>query len=107
MREKQETLPEDRVHLPVLLGVKPGIYLAFIYSIVLLVILFFILIYPGLSRPGSMVIFESQPSGAALRIDGIYMGTSPANIFISKGKHSMETVLSGLPEQCSLLPFWA
>ena len=93
------TISEDRVHLPVLLGLKPGIYLSFIYALVILIILFFILLYPGLSRPGSMVIFKTEPYGAALKVDGIYMGTAPDKIFVSKGHHSMEAVLPGFEAQ--------
>ena len=86
---------EDKVRLPPLLGLRPGIYLAIMYGAALMLIFFFILIYPGLRRPGSVVILKTEPAGAALRVDGVYMGTSPEHVFVSKGPHTMELTLPG------------
>ncbi|MDR2028476.1 MAG: SUMF1/EgtB/PvdO family nonheme iron enzyme [Treponema sp.] len=88
-------LPEDRVHLKPLLGIRPGIYLACFYGLVLFLALFFILVYPGISKPGSLGVFRSEPSGAAVRIDGVSMGTTPCEIFIPRGKRVIEMVLPG------------
>jgi formylglycine-generating enzyme required for sulfatase activity len=91
---------EDQVRLKPILGLRPGIYLAVIYSIILLFILFFILIYPGITRPGSIIILKTEPSGAALRVDGVYRGTAPDKIFVAKGSHTLELVLPGFtPER--------
>jgi hypothetical protein len=95
MGEKTENLPEDQVNLPRILGIRPGHYLAALYAFAMLIILFFVLIYPGLSRPGSLLVLETVPEGAALRVDGAYMGTSPDRIFISRGTHSLELTLPG------------
>jgi hypothetical protein len=97
MHEKQAETPavEDQVRLPPVLGVRPGHYLAALYAIVILLILFFILMYPGLRRPGSVVELTTEPSGAALRVDGVYAGTAPDSIFVSRGKHTLELVLPG------------
>jgi hypothetical protein len=84
---------DDRVRLKPILGVRPGVYLAFIYALVILTVLSFILIYPGLSRPGSAVVFKTEPAGAALRVDGVYMGTSPGKVFVPRGVHAFELVL--------------
>jgi hypothetical protein len=91
--QNQEAAAEDQIRLKPILGLRPGIYLAFIYSLIILLVLFFILIYPGLSRPGSAVVFNTEPSGAALRVDGVYMGTSPGTVFVPKGAHNFELVL--------------
>ncbi|MDR2134360.1 MAG: SUMF1/EgtB/PvdO family nonheme iron enzyme [Treponema sp.] len=100
MGKKTETLPEDRVNLPRILGIRPGHYLAALYALALLVILFFVLLYPGLSRPGSLLVLETVPEGAALRVDGVYRGTSPDRVFISRGSHSLELSLPGFrPEK--------
>ena len=94
------TIPEDQVKLRPIMGIKPGTYLAILYSIALAVILFFVLLFPGLSRPGSLVVFNSQPQGAALRVDGLYMGTSPCKVFVPKGSRRLEAILPGfLPQQ--------
>jgi hypothetical protein len=65
------------------------------YGMALLLIFFFVLIYPGLRRPGSVVILKTEPAGAALRVDGVYMGTSPERVFVSKGSHTLELTLPG------------
>ncbi|MDR2499520.1 MAG: SUMF1/EgtB/PvdO family nonheme iron enzyme [Treponema sp.] len=90
-----EILPEDRVRLPAVLGLKPGRYLAVIYGLVVLGILFLILCYPGLSKPGTLVSFRSEPSGAAIRIDGVTRGFTPREIFVPRGSHEVEFVLPG------------
>jgi formylglycine-generating enzyme required for sulfatase activity len=86
---------EDTVRLKPIMGLRPGIYLAVIYSVILLAILFFILVYPGLVRPGSVVVLKTEPAGAALRVDGVYRGTAPDTVFVSRGKHTLELVLPG------------
>jgi len=93
----QQKLPEtdDNVKLKPILGIRPGIYLAVLYSIALLCVLFFILVFPGLKNPGAVIVLKTEPAGAALRVDGTYMGTSPDKVFISKGLHSMEIILPG------------
>jgi formylglycine-generating enzyme required for sulfatase activity len=91
----QETLPEDRVHLKPFLGIRPGVYLAVLYGFSVLFVLFMLFFYPGISRPGSILVFGSEPLGAAIRIDGITMGTAPCEIFVSRGKRNIECILPG------------
>jgi hypothetical protein len=91
--ERQETGAEDLVRLKPVLGLRPGVYLACIYLVIILGLLFFILIYPGLSRPGAAVVFTTEPAGAALRVDGVYRGTSPGRVFVPQGVHTFELVL--------------
>jgi hypothetical protein len=59
----KSTLPEDVVRLKPFLGIKPGIYLAIIYSAILLVILFFVLLYSGISNPGAVFVVKTEPHG--------------------------------------------
>ncbi|MCL2190368.1 MAG: SUMF1/EgtB/PvdO family nonheme iron enzyme [Treponema sp.] len=99
MREKKASgadfEPEDKVRLKPVFGLRPGVYLAVVYSAVLLAILFFVLVHPGIRNPGSRVVFSSEPSGAALRVDGVYAGTSPSGFFVPAGRRHMEIVLPG------------
>ncbi|GHT65994.1 hypothetical protein FACS1894110_08930 [Spirochaetia bacterium] len=88
-------LEEDEVHLKPLLGMRPGVWLSVIYGAAILLILFFTLIYPGLSRPGSLVSVKTEPRGAAVRVDGVYMETAPCEFFVSRGIHTLELVLPG------------
>jgi len=87
--------PEDQVHLKPFLGIRPGVYIAIMGALVIALALFFLLLYPGIARPGTVVVFTSDPSGSALRVDNVYAGTSPCRIFIPKGEHTLEAVLPG------------
>jgi len=94
MREKQPEI-NDNVKLPHFLGIRPGVYLTVLYSIILLLIFFFLLVFPGLKNPGAVLSVKTEPAGAAIRIDGVYMGTSGKKIAISKGVRVIEAVLPG------------
>jgi hypothetical protein len=91
--------PEDQVELKPILGIRPGVYIAIVCLVVILLGLFLLLFYPGITRPGAMVVFSSEPVGAALRVDGVYLGTSPCKVFVPQGKHIIETVLPGFESQ--------
>ncbi|MDR2052915.1 MAG: SUMF1/EgtB/PvdO family nonheme iron enzyme [Treponema sp.] len=86
---------EDEVKLRPIFGIRPGVYLACIYSALVLIILFFVLVCPGLTRTGSRVSFDSEPRGAAVRVDNVYLVTTPGTVFIPQGGHSIEMVLPG------------
>jgi hypothetical protein len=86
---------EDEVKLRPIFGIRPGVYLACIYSAFILLVLFFVLIHPGLTRTGSRVNFDSEPRGAAVRVDDVYLATTPDTVFIPKGNHVIEMVLPG------------
>ena len=88
-------MSDDRVRLKPIMGIRPGVYLAFIYGIILLLILFFILIYPGIRNPGSLLVVKSEPWGAAVLVDGVYMDSAPAEIFVARGRRHIELSLPG------------
>ncbi|MDR2596813.1 MAG: SUMF1/EgtB/PvdO family nonheme iron enzyme [Treponema sp.] len=94
MREKQPEI-NDNVKLPHFLGIRPGVYLTVLYSIILLLVFFFLLVFPGLKNPGAVLSVKTEPSGAAVRIDGVYMGTSGKKIAVPKGVRVIEAVLPG------------
>jgi hypothetical protein len=87
--------PDDHVRLKPVLGIRPGVYLAVVYGLVILLVLYFILLHPGITRPGAVVEFTSEPWGAALRVDGVYAGTSPCRVFVPKGRRDIEAGLPG------------
>ena len=93
--KKIEIKEQDRVTLPVILGLKPPVYLGILYGAAFLLVIFLALVYPGISKPGSIGIFISEPSGAAVRIDDITLGFTPCSIFMPKGSHTIEFVLPG------------
>ena len=92
--------PEDNVRLKSFMGIRPGVYLAGLYGLILLLVLFFILLYPGISKPGSMITVNSEPRGAAVLVDGVYREATPCKIFVARGHHQIELDLPGfLPRQ--------
>ena len=92
---------DDRVKLKPFLGLRPGVYLAAIYGAIIVIILFCVLLLPGITNPGAMVVFTSEPAGAALRVDDVYAGTSPCRVFVPKGRHVLETVLPGFAPEAA------
>ena len=102
MPEKSEktVLPQDQVRLKPFLGMRPGLYLTLIYGVILLVILFFILLYPGISNPGCIAVVTSEPWGAAVLVDGVYKDATPCEVFVPRGKHEIILRLPGfLPQK--------
>ena len=90
LKKKQiAEIPEDRVVLKPVFGIKPGIYLAGLYGFLIIIALFFILLYPGLSKPGVVLSVSSEPSGAAFFVDGVYQAATPATVFVPKGGHEV------------------
>jgi formylglycine-generating enzyme required for sulfatase activity len=87
--------PEDAVRLKPFLGMRPGVYLTIIYALLILGALFFVLLFPGLTNPGSVLSVDSEPQGAAVRVDGVTLGATPCDLTISKGTRVIELSLPG------------
>ena len=105
MREREkQTETDDQVRLKPLLGIRPGIWLTGLYSFILLAAIFLLLVYPGLKNPGAVLSVKTEPAGAAIRVNGIYMGTSGTSekFFVSKGKNTIEAVLPGFESQSAV-----
>ena len=98
MRQKQ-TENEGQIRLKPIMGIRPGVYLTVLYAFILLVILFFLLVYPGLKNPGAVLIVKTEPAGAAIRVNDVYMGVSGSKIFVPKGTHTIEAVMPGFESQ--------
>ncbi|MDR0785516.1 MAG: SUMF1/EgtB/PvdO family nonheme iron enzyme [Treponema sp.] len=94
-KEKLEIKPEDEVRLQPIFGVQPEVYLACLYGAVIAAALFFILFYPGISNPGTVLVAESEPEGAAVFVDDVYQAATPAQIFVPKGEHTVSVSLPG------------
>ena len=81
-----EDIEKASVKLKPVFGIKPGMYLTIIYSIIVLLALFLILILPGLKNNGVSLSVETAPPGAAVYVDDVYRGTSPVTFFTEKGE---------------------
>jgi formylglycine-generating enzyme required for sulfatase activity len=74
---------------------RPGVYLAIMYALALLGALFFLLIFPGIANPGSVLSVNSEPQGAAVRVDGVTLGATPCDLTIPRGPRVIELSLPG------------
>lgn len=87
------------VKLKNFLGMKPGKYLFILYSLILLAILFFLLVYPGLKESGSVVIFSSNPGTASVWTGSTYVGATPCKAFFPKGTYTVSFKKKGFEEK--------
>ena len=90
---------DDIVKLKPIMGVRPGVWLCVLYSVILLVLLFLFLVLPGLKNPGAELVLITEPQGAALRVDSVYMGTAKDKIFVPEGIHTLTAVLPGFDNE--------
>ena len=81
----EEEIENAVVHLPPVLGLAPGRWLAAVFALLLAAVLFSLLIFPGLVRPGTLFRVSSRPAGAAVLVDGAYAGTTPCEVFVRRG----------------------
>jgi hypothetical protein len=86
---------QDHVKLKPLFGIKPGKYLTVLYLFVVIIVLFFIFAFPGIANRGRFVVFTSEPSGAAVRVDDVFFDVTPCKIFVKEGGRSFYITLPG------------
>jgi hypothetical protein len=98
-KETSVSRDKDLVSFKPILGIRPGIYLSIGYAAALLLILFFLLVFPGLKNPHSQVRFTSEPWGTAVRMDDTYIGSTPFNFDVPAGNHQFTFVLPGFEEK--------
>jgi iron(II)-dependent oxidoreductase len=100
----QDTPPADpvqdiQVRLKSLFGLQPKYYLAGIYAITILALLFWVLVWPGLSHPGTEVTITSTPPGAAVFYGDKHYGTTPLKAFLPEGKAALVVTKPGFVAQ--------
>ncbi len=98
-KKKGEPISKDTITFKPIMGIRPGIYLTVLYVLALILILFFLLIFPGLVNRHSRVTFTSNPWGAAVRMDDVYIGSTPFTMNIPKGSHRFTLVLPGFDKK--------
>jgi iron(II)-dependent oxidoreductase len=79
----------NQVHLKPFLGMSPGLYLTILYALAVLIILFLLLFYKGLRDRGEYLRVNTFPPGASVRVDGRYAGSSPFEVLVKKGSHTI------------------
>ncbi|MBN1696071.1 MAG: SUMF1/EgtB/PvdO family nonheme iron enzyme [Spirochaetales bacterium] len=93
MAKEKEPLPDFSdvtVTLKPIFGIRPETYLPVVYAGILILLIFVILILPGLVSHGSLVTFSSVPSKAIVSVDGKYIGSTPITVFVKSGPREIE-----------------
>ena len=85
--EQVATMPPVRLR-PVL-SVAPGTYLTVGLGLLVLLVLFLVLIAPGLAFDGTILRVTSTPSDAAVHLDGRFAATTPADLRVPRGAHTL------------------
>ncbi|MDR1933672.1 MAG: SUMF1/EgtB/PvdO family nonheme iron enzyme [Spirochaetales bacterium] len=85
--DETENPAEERVVLAPFLGIRPRVYVAALYALVLAGVFFYVFLYPGIFHPGAEVTFTSLPEEASVLVDGVRIGATPLTAFVSEGSH--------------------
>jgi len=97
MKKKEPiVVPDLRVKLPIVLGLKPIQYIPFLYGLVGASLLFFTLLWPGIHKNGSMITLQSYPRGAAVYLGSERLGSTPVTAFVPRGNQTLEFQYPGL-----------
>jgi formylglycine-generating enzyme required for sulfatase activity len=94
-KQREDTKESQIVQLKPILGIPPKRYIGFLYAFALILILFFLFLFPGMYRGGAVVSFQTFPQGASVYVDNVRIGTSPLEVFIKRGTHELTIKKSG------------
>ncbi len=87
--EENPAQPNLEVTLKPILGLPPALYLKYIYTILLMMVLFMVAVYPGLKNYGSYLHITSNAPGASVQIDGVLVGVTPLKTFVKAGDRTL------------------
>lgn len=83
-RKKQ--LPEvEPVKLKPFHGIRPGVYILIIWSLIILLLAFVLFVLPGLVSNTSYVTFNEPVVGSGVYEDGIYLGSATDGVYKTTG----------------------
>jgi gamma-glutamyl hercynylcysteine S-oxide synthase len=88
-RKEETDFSDVKVTLKPLFGIKPEQYLPVIYIVGIAAIVFFVLLFPGITRHGTKITFTTLPEKAPVFIDGIYAGSTPCTVFVKSGEREI------------------
>lgn len=80
-----EPAQNESVKLKPVLGIPPTTYVPALLALAVLLVLFLILVRPGIQNNGALVTFESVPEGASVLVDGVRRGATPLTVFVERG----------------------
>ena len=96
----QETPIENiNVKLKPILGIQPRSYLPVVWGLILIIILFLLLVLPGIRHNGSYITVQTLPADASVIVDGIRLGTSGDEVFVKKGLRKLTVSRVGFEKE--------
>ena len=93
--EEHESPEEVEVRLRPVLGIAPATWVPVAYGLLTALVLFFVLVYPGIRHHGSLVTFVTTPERVSIRVDGTRLGTAPGTYFVRSGERELELARPG------------
>ena len=97
MKRHSELPQVQEVQLPQFLGMRPGIYIAILLIVAIMLLLFVVGFLPGIIKGGRYVTFTSPLSQTGVTIDGTYLGGTPYQFFVPSGDHEVTFTKGGIP----------
>ncbi|TVR59102.1 MAG: PEGA domain-containing protein [Spirochaetaceae bacterium] len=87
--QKNEDGSAITVTLRPIRGIAPTTYLPVVYSIAIVLVLVGVFLVPGLVNRGTRITFSTLPDGASVYVDGVRIGSSPIESFVSSGTRTI------------------
>ena len=84
-----------RVTLKPILEISPNIYITTLFVMALCLVLFFLLLFPGIKNNGTLLTITSTPSYCALFINDQYRAQTPCKVFLKKGNYKLAISYDG------------
>ncbi len=102
-RITQSDIDQASVKLEQIAGISPRVYVPLAWGLILLFAIFAVLIFPGIRKFGSELLFEGSPAVSAVYLDGRYAGSTAQRIFVQAGRHTVRIERQGFnPEEKTL-----
>lgn len=97
MKKSKKELPKvEPVKIKPLFGMKPGLWLSIAYLLAILLIFFFVAIFPDIIDGHKRVTFTSEAYNAAVYVDEVYQGGTPFTRKIESGTHTVSYRVNGI-----------
>ena len=93
MKEEKKITQSDIDHASVILhpiaGLSPRSYLPAAYATGAVIVLFLLLVLPGIVKNGSYLVFEGAPGKSAFYVGDEFKGSTEQNIFLRSGEYAI------------------
>jgi gamma-glutamyl hercynylcysteine S-oxide synthase len=99
----QSDIEQAKVRLHPIAGISPRSYLPAFYAALIVVLLFLLLVLPGIRKNGSYLAFEGKPGKSAVYVDDSFKGSTDQKIFLPSGTCSVRIAHEGFSSETQTL----